>query len=260
MRPSLVNGLALVAAASIVSLACSSADGRARAAATVAADTTSGAPAASPATAAAPATTDALSKAADASRIQGSPDAPIWLIEVSDFQCPYCKMWHDETYATVLDKYIKTGKVRMAYVNFPLSMHQHAHEAAVAAMCAGAQGKFWPMHDSLFATQHAWEAKPSATASFDALASSVGVDMTAYRACLKSPSIEALVDGDENRASRGGVNSTPSFFLDGHLVEGAVPRDEMVAEIDRALAAHSATAGASAQKGGTASGTTSGQH
>ena len=263
MRPSLVNGLALVAAASIVSLACSRADGRARAAAAVAADSTSGAPAA----AAAPATasvatasvaTDSLSKAADASRIQGSPNAPIWLIEVSDFQCPYCKMWHDETYATVLDKYIRTGKVRMAYVNFPLSMHQHAHEAAVAAMCAGAQGKFWPMHDSLFATQHAWEAKPSATASFDSIAASVGVDMTAYRACLKSPSIEALVNGDEDRASRGGVNSTPSFFLGGHLVEGAVPRDEMVAEIDRALAVHSATAGASAQKGGTTSSTTSG--
>lgn len=267
MRPSLVNGLALVAAASIVSLACSSADGRARAAAAVAADSTSGAPAPAAAPATASVATDSLSKAADASRIQGSPTAPIWLIEVSDFQCPYCKMWHDETYATVLDKYIKTGKVRMAYVNFPLSMHQHAHEAAVAAMCAGAQGKFWPMHDSLFATQHAWEAKPSATASFDALASSVGVDMTAYRACLKSPSIEALVNGDEDRASRGGVNSTPSFFLDGHLVEGAVPRDEMVVEIDRALAAHSATAGAtagaSAQKSGTSgttSGTTPGQH
>jgi len=265
MRPSLVNGLALVAAASIVSLACSSADGRARAgAAAGAADSTSGVPA----TAAAPATavvqtvaTDSLSRAADASRIQGSPTAPIWLIEVSDFQCPYCKMWHDETYATVLNNYIKTGKVRMAYVNFPLSMHQHAHEAAVAAMCAGAQGKFWPMHDSLFATQHAWEAKPSATASFDALAASIGVNMPAYRACLKSPSIEALVNGDEDRASRGGVNSTPSFFLDGHLVEGAVPRDEMVAEIDRALAAHSATAGAAAKTGtsGT-SGTTAGQH
>lgn len=253
MRPSLVNGLALVAAASIVSLACSSADGRPRATDGSAAATDTTATGSATASSPAPAT-DAISKAADASRIQGSPNAPIWLIEVSDFQCPYCKMWHDETYKTVLDNYIKTGKVRMAYVNFPLSMHQHAHEAAVAAMCAGAQGKFWPMHDSLFATQHAWEAKPSATASFDSLAASVGVNMTAYRACLKSPSIEALVNGDEDRASRGGVNSTPSFFLDGHLVEGAVPRDEMVAEIDRAIAAHAATAGA------TTSGTTPGQH
>lgn len=240
MRPSLVNGLALVAAASIVSLACSSADGHARPGDATTTAAASAVPAATPST---PAATDSLSRAADASRIQGSPNAPIWLIEVSDFQCPYCKMWHDESYAMVLNDFIRTGKVRMAYVNFPLSMHQHAHEAAIAAMCAGAQGKFWPMHDSLFATQREWEAKPSATASFDSIAASVGVNMPAYHACLKAPSIEALVNGDQDRASRGGVNSTPSFFLDGHLIEGAVPRDEMRAEIERALAAHAARAG-----------------
>jgi protein-disulfide isomerase len=258
MRPSLVNGLALIAAAATISLACSSADGRAHP------DTVAmSGGAASPSATAAPAqATDALSKAADASRIQGSPTAPIWLIEVSDFQCPYCKMWHDESYQMVLNDYVKTGKVRMAYVNFPLSMHQHAHEAAVAAMCVGAQGKFWQMHDALFATQHDWEAKPSATATFDSLAKSVGANEAAYQSCLKSPSIEALVNGDQDRASRGGVNSTPSFFLDGHLIEGAVPRAEMKAEIERALAAHAASSGAkpgatSGAPSGTTSGTTS---
>ena len=254
MRPSLVNGLALVAAAAVISLACSSADGRARPGA--AADSTATASTAAPGTAST--ATDALSKAADASRIQGSASAPIWLIEVSDFQCPYCKMWHDESYQMVLNDYVKTGKVRMAYVNFPLSMHQHAHEAAVAAMCAGAQGKFWQMHDALFATQRNWEAKPSATATFDSLAKSVGANETEYQSCIKSPSIEALVNGDQDRASRGGVNSTPSFFLDGHLIEGAVPRDEMKAEIERALAAHAAKTGsASGAASGAASGSTS---
>jgi len=197
--------------------------------------------------------------------VLGSAQAPVTVVEYGDFECPACKLAYP-----AVKLLIKTfgSAVRFAYRHFPLvEVHPHAELAAEAAEAAGAQGKFWPMHDSLFATQHAWEAKPSATASFDALASSVGVDMTAYRACLKSPSIEALVNGDEDRASRGGVNSTPSFFLDGHLVEGAVPRDEMVAEIDRALAAHSATAGASAQKSGTSattsattSGTTPGQH
>lgn len=267
MRLSLVNGLALVAAASLVSLACSSADGRARAKG-AATDSTAASSTPAPSPAVASATTDSLSKAADASRIQGSASAPIWLIEVSDFQCPYCKMWHDETYATVLNDFIKTGKVRMAYVNFPLSMHQHAHEAAIAAMCVGAQGKFWQMHDALFATQHNWEAKPSATATFDSLAKSLGANEAAYQSCIKSPSIEALVNGDQDRAARGGVNSTPSFFLDGHLVEGAVPRDEMVAMITRAIAVHNAapptpSTGATstgATSTGAASGATPAQH
>lgn len=240
MRPSLVNGLALIAAAAVISLACSSADGRGHADSTSTGATGASSTASATASAGASGGTDALSKAADASRIQGSPNAPIWLIEVSDFQCPYCKMWHDETYQMVLNDYVKTGKVRMAYVNFPLSMHQHAHEAAIAAMCVGAQGKFWQMHDALFATQRNWEAKPSATATFDSLAKSVGANESEYQSCLKSPSIEALVNGDQDRAARGGVNSTPSFFLDGHLVEGAVPRDEMKAEIERALAEHAA--------------------
>src|SRR3954447_6475356 len=101
--------------------------------------------------------TDPIITRADLARIQGSPSAPLWVIEVSDFQCPYCKQWHDQTYNTFLDQYVKTGKVRLAYVNFPLGIHAHAFPAAEAAMCAGVQNKFWPMHDSLFASQGRWE-------------------------------------------------------------------------------------------------------
>src|SRR3954452_15584930 len=97
--------------------------------------------------------TDSNITRADLARIQGSPTAPLWVIEVSDFQCPYCKQWHDQTYNTFLNQYVKTGKVRLAYVNFPLQSHAHAWPAAEAAMCAGAQGKFWAMHDPLFTTQ-----------------------------------------------------------------------------------------------------------
>lgn len=247
MRPSLVNGLAVVAAASIVSLACSSADGRASG---TTANNAPSAAASSPAAAsplAGSTETDSLTKAADASRIEGSPNAPVWVIEVSDFQCPYCKEWHDESYAMVLKDYVKTGKIRLAYVNFPLSMHQHAREAAIAAMCAGAQNKFWPMHDALFATQGTWEAKPSATATFDSLAASVGVNTASYHACLSSPSIAALVAGDQDRAQRGGVQSTPSFFIGGRLIEGAIPPAETRAEIERALAAKAQGAPAAGQ-------------
>src|SRR5204863_2147972 len=101
--------------------------------------------------------TDSNITRADLARIQGSSTAPLWVIEVSDFQCPYCKQWHDQTYNAFIDRYVKTGKVRLAYVNFPLGIHAHAFPAAEAAMCAGVQNKFWPMHDSLFAAQGRWE-------------------------------------------------------------------------------------------------------
>jgi protein-disulfide isomerase len=235
MRTTLVNGLAalsLIGAVTIVSVACSRpSDQTTAAAATVAA-----APGVSP-TAAPGKATDSLAKIADAARIQGSPSAKLWVIEVSDFQCPFCKEWHDETYQMVLNDYVKTGKVRMAYVNFPLSIHAHAHQAAIAAMCAAAQNRFWPMHDALFASQSSWEKQDDPTAAFDSLAKSVGVDSTAYHACLSSPSIEALVAGDQERARNGGVSATPSFWVGGKLIEGAVPPAEMKTAIDDALAA-----------------------
>jgi protein-disulfide isomerase len=234
MRTTLVNGLAglsLVAAVTIVSVACSRANGR------PAADTSGiAAPAQASPTGTAAAPTDSLAKVADANRIQGSPSAKVWVIEVSDFQCPICKEWHDATYSMVVNDYVKTGKVRMAYVNFPLSIHAHAHQAAIAAMCASAQDKFWQMHDALFASQSRWESEADPTTTFDSLAASVGVDSAAYHACLSSPSIEALVAGDQERARGGGVSATPSFWIGGKLVEGAVPPAEMKAAIDQALA------------------------
>ena len=233
MRTTLVNGLSglsglsLVAAVTIVSVTCSKANGRPIADAPAA----GASPIAGTGT-----TTDSLAKAADASRIQGSPSAKLWVIEVSDFQCPYCKEWHDATYQMVLNDYVKTGKVRMAYVNFPLSIHAHAHQAAIAAMCAGAQDKFWQMHDALFASQSKWEGDADPSATFDSLATSVGVNAADYHACLSSPSIAALIAGDQERARGGGVSATPSFWVGGKLIEGAVPTAEMKAAIDQALA------------------------
>ena len=129
--------------------------------------------------------TDSNITRADLARIQGSSTAPLWVIEVSDFQCPYCKQWHDQTYPQFLDQFVKTGKVRLAYVNFPLGIHAHAFPAAEAAMCAGAQNKFWPMHDALFATQTRWENLPSPAPVFDSLAQSTGVDADLVRARLR---------------------------------------------------------------------------
>ena len=166
---------------------------------------------------------------ADLARIQGNPAAPVWVIEVSDFQCPFCKQWHDETYATLRDEFVRTGKVRLAYVNFPLAQHQFAWPAAESAMCAGAQGKFWEMHDALFNTL------PSPATFFDSLAHAQGVDTARWRQCVQSGKMKAWIQADHDRAQTAGAGSTPSFIIGDKLLVGAQPITEMRKAIDSAM-------------------------
>jgi protein-disulfide isomerase len=176
---------------------------------------------------------DPVVRRADRARIQGDSAAKVWMVEVSDFQCPYCKSWHDETYPELVRDYIATGKVKIAYVNFPLPMHQQAWPAAEAAMCAGAQGKFWEMHDALFAAQDAWSARPAA---FDSLAGAVGLDVSAWRSCIASKSMRPLIQNDYDRSQRAGVNSTPTFIIGEQTMGGAQPAAVFRRALDAALA------------------------
>lgn len=182
-----------------------------------------------------PAPTDSSITRADLARIQGSATAPVWVIEVSDFQCPYCKQWHDQTYNTFVDQYVKTGKVRLAYVNFPLQSHVHALAAAEAAMCAGAQGKFWPMHDALFNSQAQWEVLPSPTEYFDSLARTNGASMQQWRDCVSSGKMKSIIFADQDRASRAGASATPSFMIGDQLLVGAQSIDALRRAVDSAL-------------------------
>lgn len=178
-----------------------------------------------------------VERRADHGRIEGSASAPLWVVEVSDFQCPFCKRWHEETYPAIKREYVDAGKVRLAYINFPLSGHRNAWPAAEAAMCASAQGKFWPMHDALFATQERWEELANPGALFGSLATQVGVDTAAYRACVTRHETRAMIQADIDRAVEAGVNSTPSFLIGGTMVRGAQPPAVFRSVIDSALAA-----------------------
>jgi protein-disulfide isomerase len=229
MIPAQVNRTAALGALAL-SLACAPAGGSRQSGEST---TATNAQSAAVATRAAP--TDSNITRADLARIQGSPSAPLWVIEVSDFQCPYCKQWHDQTYNTFLNQYVKTGKVRLAYVNFPLQSHAHAWPAAEAAMCAGAQGKFWAMHDALFTTQAHWEALPSPTAVFDSLAQANGVEMRSWRECVASGKMKSLIAADQDRASRAGANATPSFMIGDKILAGAQSIEELRVVIDSAL-------------------------
>jgi protein-disulfide isomerase len=209
--------------------------GRTGAAATRASDSASLRPAA--ASSAARDSTSGLLAKADAGRIIGDSSASVWLIIVSDFQCPYCKSWHDESWDAIRKEYVETGKIRVAYVNLPLSMHRNAWPAAEAAMCASVQGKFWPVQDALFRTQQQWSNLADAQPAFEALASEAGADVDALRACVKSGVMQPLIQADAERASSAGAQSTPTFFVGGRPVIGAQPLATFREALDAALAA-----------------------
>lgn len=166
---------------------------------------------------------EALLAKADAGRIQGDANAKIWIVEVSDFQCPYCKMFHDSTYATIKREFIATGQARMAYVNFPIQTHENAVPAAEAAMCASVQGKFWAMHDELFKTQATWAGLTNPSQHFELLAKKIAVEIPSWRACVAGGVMRRLITGDRQRGVSSGVNSTPYFFIGDEAIRGAAP-------------------------------------
>jgi protein-disulfide isomerase len=178
---------------------------------------------------------DSLSDRADRGRILGDSAAPLWVIMASDFQCPFCKQWEDANYTKVVKDYVKTGRVRLAFLNMPLSMHRNALPASEAAMCASVQNKFWPMHDTLFASQTQWEVLPDPRPKFDSITKALGVDMPQWRACMAQHATLALIDADRDRARQAGVNSTPTFFVGNQTLAGADAN--VSAAIDAALKA-----------------------
>jgi len=173
---------------------------------------------------------------ADLARIQGSSTAPIWVIEVSDFQCPFCKQWHDETYKKLRDEFVRTGKIRLAYINFPLNQHVNAWPAAETAMCAGAQGKFWEMHDALFVNQKKWEELPSPALFFDSLARAAGINVPRWQQCVQSGKMKPWIQADYDRAQAAGAASTPTFIIGDRMLTGAQPIEAFRSAIDSALA------------------------
>ena len=197
------------------------------------------APAPGATTAAAPASsTDSLLARADRGRVQGAPDAPVWMVVVSDFECPYCAQWHAQSYETLKRAYVDPGKIRIAYLNYPLPNHPHAWPAAEAAMCAGLQGKFWEMHDAIFQTQDRWRAMsvPAAAPLFDSLAVARQLDMDAHRRCVSTHQLRPLIQADYDRVQQAGVTGTPAFFIGKRVIGGLGPTSAYTAAIDSALA------------------------
>jgi protein-disulfide isomerase len=226
MPKHLVNFGAALAAA-LIATSCNSANSTPRAEASTA-------PQASKTTTTG--TDDPIVAAADKGRIAGDSAAKTWVIVASDFQCPFCKQWHDESYKPLVDEYVRTGKVKVAYLNFPLGQHRNAVPAAQAAMCASAQNKFWQYHDALFDSQDRWEDMADTRPVLDSIARAVGVNFDQWSKCLSSDRMLPLVFADRDRAAKAGVQSTPTFLIAGQVIAGAVPMADLRPVLDSAIA------------------------
>lgn len=159
-----------------------------------------------------------------APRSKGSPQAPITVYEMSDFQCPYCRRHAVESFPLIEAEYIETGKVRWVYVNFPIpSLHPNAIPAAQTAMCSANQGAFWPVHDLLFLHQDTWAPLQEPGEFLLTLADSVGIDKSLLAECLQSEATLPQIEIDAQGAVKAGATSTPTFYIEGGLLVGAQP-------------------------------------
>jgi protein-disulfide isomerase len=160
----------------------------------------------------------------------GPDNAPVTIIEFSDYQCPYCQVWYKQVYQQLLASY--PNKIRFVYRDLPLPMHPEAIPAAEAANCAGDQGAYWKYHDALFAQQYGLN-----RAAYEHYASDLGLDTKAFAACLDSHRYQGEVQADAADAARVGITGTPSFVINGRILIGALPFSDFKTVIDEELAA-----------------------
>ncbi|HLH76980.1 MAG TPA: thioredoxin domain-containing protein [Candidatus Binataceae bacterium] len=160
--------------------------------------------------------------------VLGPAQAPVTVVEFSDFQCPFCRRAEDSI-KEVLQKY--PSQIHFVYMDFPLSIHAHAMQAAVAGRCAADQGKFWPMHDAMFADQNKLD-----PAGLKATAAHLKLDTKSFDECLDKGEHTAEIHQSEAEGNSLGVDGTPTFFINGIVMSGAQPASAIEETINSELA------------------------
>lgn len=159
----------------------------------------------------------------------GPREAPIVIVEFADFQCPYCRRFHEETFQLLMDAY--PGKIRFVYRNLPLTqIHSEALPAAIASRCANDQDAFWKYHNRLFSNELLGEN------IYIQYAADLGLDTAAFKSCIDSGKHEEFIRSDMDFAINLGVQSTPTFFINGLAIVGAQPLSAFKQLIDKELA------------------------
>jgi protein-disulfide isomerase len=165
----------------------------------------------------------------------GDPNAPVKIIEYADFQCPYCVRYWEETEAQLIENYVATGKVFYEFHSYGAFIGPESAAAAEAAYCAGAQNRFWEYHDLLFANATGENVGDFSDEKLRQYAIALDLNQDAFDQCLKSGTYADRVQQDAADARAAGVSGTPSFLVNGKLVEGAQPFSVFESEIDAAL-------------------------
>jgi protein-disulfide isomerase len=152
----------------------------------------------------------------DGAPILGSPTAGVAMIEFTDFECPFCLKFSHDMLPAIRAKYIESGKVRLVFRHLPLPIHSHAKRAAIVSECAAQQGKFWDLHDRLFAPP-----RDLSEAALVTMVASIGMNAEAATKCLDK-SDDVRIDSDVKLASSLGISSTPTFLIGSVTATGAV--------------------------------------
>jgi protein-disulfide isomerase len=169
----------------------------------------------------------------------GSPSAPVEVVEFADFECPACGQFAVLTEPDVRARLVNTGQVRIRFMDYPLEIHKNTWDASLAAACANDQGKFWEMHDAIFANQDRWstEATSRPRGILRDLAKPLGLDMGKYDACMDADTHRAKIQSHLSEAIRRQIRSTPTFVFNGKVVPTALPYDAYKRYADEAAAA-----------------------
>ena len=169
----------------------------------------------------------------------GATNAPLTIVEFSDFECSYCRRFHEKVFPQLKSEYIDTGLVRFVHKDLPLPFHPHALPAAAAARCAGEQNRYWDMYAALFDQQNCLSCKGVLS-----IAAEEELNTTALEACMEREATVAVINSNRSEASLHNISATPTFVigptqsdetLEGSVIEGALPWKTFKSTIDAAL-------------------------
>ena len=169
----------------------------------------------------------------------GDANAPLTIVEFSDFECSYCRRFHERVFPQLKNQYIDTGLVRFVHKDLPLPFHRQAMPAAAAARCAAEQNRYWHLYSALFDQQNCLDCK-----GVLAIAAEEQLNTTTLEACMERKSTVAMINANRSEASLHNINATPTFVigptqskgsLDGRVIQGALPWDTFKSTIDQAL-------------------------
>jgi protein-disulfide isomerase len=169
---------------------------------------------------------------------KGDTAAPVHIQEFADFECPACARFAIITHPDVRARIVDAGRAHYSYYDLPLPHHLHSYPASHAAACADEQGRFWEMHDQVYASQDRWSTRATNNPRgiFRNLARDIGLNVRQWEQCYDSQRYQQRIDANHAESIRRGVNSTPTFIVNGQVLRGAISFDEMRRAVDSAAA------------------------